>query len=531
MPRSHPAPSRSLPDEPNFAQLRKQAKELLKSYRAGAAAAVAEVERFEQKPDPSAFVLADAQRVLARAYGFSSWTALKQHVDGANVKAFCEAADAGDVAKTRKLAKARPELVNMERGGEFGERIALHFAVLNRNPEMTRVLMESGSDARKGVWPHRSATTAYGIAKDRGYEEIGAIIEDEEERRRKEMSSPGATIGSQTDEILLAIAEDRTDEAIRMLERDLTLVGACNHAGTTPLHVAAFRHNPEMVAWLLDLKAPVDARAPTDVPVIRREQDRAPGRTPLDHAAIVAGWSAHGRDLYFMENARKAPALFHETVRLLRWKGAELTPRGAVAVGDKEAVLQLHREGRLKDEIHKFRGGLLAIAARVNRVDMASLLLDLGLDPDETVRGEDGARMSWGMPLWFASMCGRREMAELLVDRGADVNAIVYSCGDSLSVAEDEKMKALLRGHGARLTVETVTDPKTARAILDGTAPAHSLNVIEPTFQDLAEQMLWSGAAADAEIVRLCLPHITRSADDPWWNYVLLRAHCRRASS
>ncbi|MGE5193799.1 MAG: hypothetical protein ACM3U2_14985 [Deltaproteobacteria bacterium] len=43
MPRSHTAPARSLPDKPSFAELRKQAKELLKSYLAGEDAAVAEV--------------------------------------------------------------------------------------------------------------------------------------------------------------------------------------------------------------------------------------------------------------------------------------------------------------------------------------------------------------------------------------------------------------------------------------------------------------------------------------------------------
>ena len=130
----HSPPTRSLPDKPSFAQLRKQAKELLKLFRVGEHAAVAEVERFEGDLDPVSFALADAQRVLARAYGFSSWTKLKQHVDGVNVDAFCEAASAGDVATVRKLAKSRPELVNIERGSGFGERIALHFAVLNRLP-------------------------------------------------------------------------------------------------------------------------------------------------------------------------------------------------------------------------------------------------------------------------------------------------------------------------------------------------------------------------------------------------------------
>ena len=97
-----------------------------------------------------------------------------------------------------------------------------------------------------------------------------------------------------------------------------------------------------------------------------------------------------------MENARVDPARFHETARLLLQKGAELTPRAAVALGDREAVLRLHREGRLPNEIHMFRGGLLAIAVRVNRLDMVATLLDLGLDPDESVLTDDGDR-SWGM--------------------------------------------------------------------------------------------------------------------------------------
>ncbi|MDF1743058.1 MAG: hypothetical protein P1V19_05145, partial [Gimesia sp.] len=93
----HSTPTRSLPDKPHLAQLRKQAKELLKSYQNGAHAAITEVERFERNPDPANFALSDAQRVLARSYGFSSWIKLKQHIDGLNVKAFCAAVEAGDV--------------------------------------------------------------------------------------------------------------------------------------------------------------------------------------------------------------------------------------------------------------------------------------------------------------------------------------------------------------------------------------------------------------------------------------------------
>lgn len=111
------APTRSLPAQPSFEQLRKQAKNLLKAYRAGDATAVAEVERFERQPERAKFALADAQRVLARAYGFANWTKLKHHVEGVDAEAFCAAVNAGDRGPVRRLASTRPELVHIEAGG------------------------------------------------------------------------------------------------------------------------------------------------------------------------------------------------------------------------------------------------------------------------------------------------------------------------------------------------------------------------------------------------------------------------------
>lgn len=516
---SHSAPTRTLPSQPSLLQLRKQAKDLLKAYRAGQTAAVAEVEHFERQPDPAEFALTDAQRVLARAYGFASWTNLKRHVEGANAAAFCAAVDAGDVSTVRWLAKSRPELVQIEAAGFTG--FPLHLAVLNRNVEMTRVLMELGADARQGIWPHRDATTAYTIARERAYDDIVAVIDQGEASRRRAASPLGATIDPQTDQINRAILRGRCAEAIRILESDPSLVAACNveqpingidcrrlPEGTTPLHVAARTHNPEMIGWLLDRGAPVDARD-------------AYGQTPLDAAAAFAGWSAHGRDFSFLENSRLDPSRFDETVRLLQERGAELTARAAVAIGDLETVQRMHREGRLKHE------ELLSIAVKVNRIDMVSLLLDLGLDPDEPEKDDPQVV---GAPLWFASMCGRYAIAELLITRGANVNAVLNGNGDAMCCAEttgDEQMQSLLLKHGARITVERVAgmkDRETALAILEGRIPGTSLNVDEPTLTDLAEQMLWAAGSCDPEIVRMCLPYMTRKPDDSWWNYVLMHA-------
>ena len=104
---SAPVAPRRLPEQPNLEQLRRQAKELLRGYRSCEPSAAAEVDRFELHTDKDRFALNDAQRVIARAYGFASWAKLKAFVDGANVARFMEAANSGDLAQVRSRYGAR----------------------------------------------------------------------------------------------------------------------------------------------------------------------------------------------------------------------------------------------------------------------------------------------------------------------------------------------------------------------------------------------------------------------------------------
>src|SRR5262249_22640034 len=160
------------PERPHLDQLRKQAKELLTAFRAGDAAAGDEVDRFERRADAATFRLADAQRVLARAYGFATWPALKQRVEVvAAVEPFCQAVRAGDVRTVREMVRAVPLLVP-ECTGEPPQTSALHLAVFARDVDMTRALLDLGFDPHVGIWPHRPATTPYVIARERGYDEI-----------------------------------------------------------------------------------------------------------------------------------------------------------------------------------------------------------------------------------------------------------------------------------------------------------------------------------------------------------------------
>jgi ankyrin repeat protein len=75
-------PELPLPGQPNLEQLRNQAKSLRRAVLAAEPSAVAEVAaRYPDAPPGPGFPLRAAQLVVARRYGFTSWTRLKRHVE------------------------------------------------------------------------------------------------------------------------------------------------------------------------------------------------------------------------------------------------------------------------------------------------------------------------------------------------------------------------------------------------------------------------------------------------------------------
>jgi ankyrin repeat protein len=451
---------------------------------------VAEVRRFEHRPAAAeGFALNYAQRVLARAYGYESWAKLKAFVDGANVARLAEAVKTGDIAQARSMLRARPELAGMDMAGNDEHR-ALHFAVLRRDAAMVRLLMQAGADARQGIFPHRDATTAFALARDRGYQDIVAAIEEEEQHRRESASCPNATVSPVQEQINHAIRDGDNGEAIRLLEADESLIRACDREGGTPLHAAAEATNEEMVAWLLERHANP------------RKQDLK-GLTPLDRAALAAG-----RD-------------FAGLARRLLYHGADPTIRGAVALADDERIRELVEAdpGILRRDIHWSRGGLLSLAVKHGHVEVVRLLLDLGADVDErTMLHElEEPTESWGMPLWRAALARQREIVELLLDRGADPNANVYASGWPLRNAySDEPLRRLLMERGAKpqpYMVAEAHDAVEARRLLEADAS-----------EELAQELAWSAACHGcAAIVELALPRLQWPANDRRWNWILIQ--------
>jgi len=90
----------------------------------------------------------------------------------------------------------------------------------------------------------------------------------------------------------------------------------------------------------------------------------------------------------------------------------------------------------------------LLVAAVMDRADAARLLLDHGADPN--IRG--GTSELHATPLIFAASSGSVEVVELLLSRGADIEAIDShgaTAIDDAAGADKLKMVALLAGAGA----------------------------------------------------------------------------------
>jgi ankyrin repeat protein len=459
MPRNS-LPTRSLPERPDIDQLKRQAKELLDAYVSGGTAATAEVEAHYHGADRTKFALHDAQLVLARAYGFESWPKLKAFVDGAAVHQLRDAIVADDLPRVRAMLKVRPELAHASI-----ELQMLHYAVFNRSPEMVRLLMRHGAPARHGVYPHRDATTPLAIAAARGYDDVVAVI-DEEERRLVE----------------------KTDSVVE-----------APGSGITPLHEAARRLDVGQVTALLESGADSRARDVRD-------------HVPLD-------WAAYSSAPGSLER-------FEKIARLLMARGSALTAPAAVVLGDVAWLRARHAEGSLANPIED-SGGLLRIAVTHDRADVLSLLLDLGFDPDERLRLDIGdpdvPTFTWGMPLAQCARTGKYKMAEMLLTRGADPNASLYASGDPVFWAYgegDTKMVKLLEQHGGVPTAgmaASFRQTELARKMLSGEAPYRL-----ESDRTLAEELLGGAACGgDPEILRLALEHVDWPRDDPRWFGVL----------
>jgi ankyrin repeat protein len=589
---------------PDLSQLKRQAKELLAAFKGGEQAAASEVHAHYRHADVATFALHDAQLVLARAYGFESWARLRAFVDGVTIRELAEAIKAGDVERAAGMLRKRPELAEMDMA-EDDERQALHVAVLYRQPEIVRLLMQHGADARKGIYPHRDATTALTLATERDFPEIVAILRDEERRSARTLQRDNSRppIPESFEEILRRRDQD---EMIRQLEaQPLLRTIHFQHPLMTPLHSAAAMLFDKMAIWLIEHGADVNARiddgpSPLEIvgcscpPPFWTEQevaglarillDRGAQMTPRAAVALGdAGWLrarhaegtlANGlprnqgyRGLLEIAATHRQPGILKllldfgfdpdevlpkgdsgdsmrggplevclrtqqfDLAQLLIARGATVDARAAVQLSDTEWLRARHAAGALENEIGQ-DGGLVALAVRKHRPEVVRLLLEFGFDPDERVRvdGIEEAVYSGGHALHCCAGNGELEMAEMLLQHGADPNLHVYAAGPPVFVAysrKDMAMVDLLEKYGAVVDASTagilrLTDK--ARQLLEDEAAGRLSRHAHAPGWSLAEELLFYGAdGGDPMIVRMALERIAWQPDNPKWHGMLMR--------
>ena len=264
----------------------------------------------------------------------------------------------------------------------------------------------------------------------------------------------------------------------------------------TPLHRAANDYDVDLARRHVDEGVDPNTRA-------------LEGRTPLDVAA-ERWWHAD-------------TAGFERVATLLLSRGARMTPSAAVALGDLAWLRGWLAQGQAASERH----GLLRIAVTHNRPEVLRTLLDAGFDPDDRQRlgeGED-VPFTWGMPLQQAVERQRYEMAETLLQRGADPNAQIYASGDPMFSAfsrNDDRMVALLERYGgipAATSAGLFRKPELARRMLAGEAKYRIDGAAEGS---LPEQLLWGAACGgDVEVLRMALDRVEWRRDDPRWFGIL----------
>jgi hypothetical protein len=129
----------NLPAHPSFEHLKKQAKRLLRQAQDNDPQALHQIGPYFG--DPARISLQQAQLVVARSYGFSSWTRLKRHIE----------AGAGAEETTEQRANRFLDLVCIHYGPETNERSAVQFeeaaALLQAHPEIARHSLHAAAAA------------------------------------------------------------------------------------------------------------------------------------------------------------------------------------------------------------------------------------------------------------------------------------------------------------------------------------------------------------------------------------------------
>jgi ankyrin repeat protein len=401
--------SASLPENPNLEWLRKQAKQRLAELR---------------RTNPAA-KLAEAQFDLAKLYGFSSWRALKAHVDSLTIDGqLIEAARRGDVDTLTALLDKHPEKLEM------------------RVPPYDSMLLfpaaESGNVAAVDLLLKRGLDVNYREKGDNTYAMHWAAAAGHLEVVRRLADAGGDVVGHGDDHELEVIgwatcwAQGRDPSSPEFAANPAVLNSRMsrNENHQMPLHFAVRNNLPEMVSLLVELGADPLAVDGSGQPAGVYAMAPGTDRSVMEKIrAMTAG------ELLSASRGNRPPRLgptdllaalafgdWQSAERLLHANHSLIEPSGGVLHlmakrGDVRAVKWLLEHGadasarwaHWDAEVTPLHLAVLGDHAEIVRV-----LLDAGADPSIRDSKHEADTMGW------AEFFRREEIVRMLKERGAD---------------------------------------------------------------------------------------------------------------
>lgn len=291
----------------------------------------------------------------------------------------------GDAERVRVLVADRQQALDME---------IMRLAATFGRVKIVKLLLDRGADP-KHVY-YGGLTASYFAIK---HDEVLKLLFDAGADPNVSVNYRGNGMGPTGSTLLHEVADTGTIESAKLLLARGVDVNLMSSSGRTPLHVASWTGRTAMVDWLLRNKADAEARTKE-------------GWTPMSFAASEV------RPDHEEDNAE-----FQAVIRRLERAGVELDVFAAIACNDTQRVADILRTDAKAGDARQ-PGGRPALhrAVTLDRREIAKLVLDQGTDPDVRSQ-EEGVGHGNETALLSAAFWGRLEIAELLINSGANVNA------------------------------------------------------------------------------------------------------------
>lgn len=413
----------SLPDDASLEWLRKHAKQRLRELK-------------KTQPDAQ---LADAQLLVAREHGFTSWRALKAHVDSLSDEGqLFAAAKSGDLDTLRACLAERPELRDVR--AKPYEHSLLHAAAQHGHLAIVQHLIALGADvnyrekgdntyamhwaaARGDVRILRALADAggdiVGHGDDHAMEVIGwaCMWDGAQDDAHREVVDFLLSRGA-THHIFSAITMNLPDEVRRIVKQNPKALEARrshNESFETVLHYAVGQDNRAMVQLLLDLGADFNAHndagytasinamgSNADAPILERYRDRSDAAPSTRIFACLALNDVAGADAIFREHPQSL--MWNNLgghLHLMAKRGNAAGVRWYLEHSADPNTLWSHYDAMVTP---------LHMAAWGGHADVAKVLLDFGADPKIKDTKHDADALGW------AEFFGRLEVVRVLKD-------------------------------------------------------------------------------------------------------------------